>query len=329
MKKRLMFLALAAIGLASCNGGFQKMDGGILYKIIDDKSGPSIKEGDFIIFNYTIKTDADSILQSSYTRGVPQEMMMQKVQGKGNIMSVFSLLSEGDSVEIKQNIDTMSKGRPRPKDLKGKYIVYDVRVQKIIAKGNLSNEVFQGRITEYMKTISDAAKAKEAPAIKKYIADKGLKVTTTPSGLNYIITKQGTGPNAMPGDTAVVNYVGTFFSGKGFDTNIKEEATRLKLPINPMNPYKPIRFPLGAPGMIQGWTEAFQLFNKGTKATLIIPSSLAYGEQGNQIMGPYTPLVFDVELVDIVHPNPNAPKPQAPAMPQIQAQPQQAAPVKK
>src|ERR1700744_5330605 len=173
MKKRLMFLALAAIGFASCNGGFQKMDGGILYNIVDDKSGPSIKEGDFIIFNYTIKTDADSILQSSANRGVPQEMVMQKVQGKGNIMSVFSLLSEGDSVEIKQNIDTMTKGRPRPKDLKGKSIIYDVKIAKVLAKGNLTDQVFQGRIADYNKSISAAAKAKEPAAIKKYIADKG------------------------------------------------------------------------------------------------------------------------------------------------------------
>ena len=76
-----------------------------------------------------------------------------------------------------------------------------------------------------------------------------------------------------------------------------------------MNPYKPIRFTIGTQGMIAGWQEGLQLLNKGSKATLILPSSLAYGEQGYQQIQPFTPLIFDIELVDIIHPNPNAPKP--------------------
>lgn len=315
-----MFLALAAIGLAGCNGGFTKGDGGLLYKIVDDKSGPNIKEGDFISFNYIVKSDADSVMQSSFEKGLPQAMAMPKVP-KGNIMSVFSLLSEGDSVIIKQNIDTMSKGHPRPKELKGKYLVYVVKVEKVIAKGNLSDQAFQSNIQAYEKSLGDALKAKEPVAVKKYIDDNKLKVTTTASGLAYVITTPGAGPLPAAGDTVVVNYIGKFLNGKGFDTNIKSEAVKYKLPINPMNPYKPIRFPLGTPGMIAGWNEAFLLFNKGTKATMILPSKLAYGEQGNQIMGPYTPLLFDVELVDIIHPDPNAPKPAAPMLPGQAQQP--------
>jgi FKBP-type peptidyl-prolyl cis-trans isomerase len=82
-----------------------------------------------------------------------------------------------------------------------------------------------------------------------------------------------------------------------------------------MNPYQPIRIPVGEGKVIKGWDEGFQLFNKGTKAVLVVPSSLGYGDQGSQQMQPYTPLVFEVELVNIVHPNPNAPKP---VMPQMQ-----------
>lgn len=322
MKKKLMFLALAAMGLASCNGGFTKGEGGLLYKIVDDKSGPSIKEGDFMVFNYTVKNDADSVMQSTFDKGQPQPLAMPSLKGqpKGNIMSVFSLLSEGDSAIIKVNIDTMTKGHPRPKELKGKYIVYVIKMEKVIAKGNLSDQVFQGRIQAYQKSIADVAKTKEPAAIKKYIADNNLKVTTTPSGLSYVITTQGTGPVAAVGDTVAVNYTGTFVNGKGFDSNIKADVVRLKLPVNPMNPYKPIRFPIGVQGMIQGWNEAFLLFNKGTKAKMILPSSLAYGEQGNQAIGPYTPLVFEVELVDIIHPNPNAPKPVQLPPPTVQSQ---------
>ena len=59
-----------------------------------------------------------------------------------------------------------------------------------------------------------------------------------------------------------------------------------------MNPYKPIRFAIGARGMIKGFDVGFQLISKGTKATFILPSSLAYGQQGAGPIQPFTPACF-------------------------------------
>jgi len=306
-----MFLALATIGLASCNG-FKKGDGGMLYSIVTDKGNPRIMPGDFIALNVTLKTDADSLLGSTYESGRPYMNFMQKPQAKGDIYAAFEKLGEGDSAVIKLNIDSLSKGHPRPAGMKGKYQVYYVKVEKVIQKGNLSAEVFKGRYMAYVNQLGDAAKKQEPVKVKKYIADNNLKVTTTASGLDYVVTTPGSGPNPVNGDTVVVSYIGKFLNGKVFDTSIKTEAVKAKLQINPMNPYKPIHFALGTPGMIKGWNEGLLLLNKGTKATFILPSSLAYGEQGGGQIGPYTPLVFELELVDIIHPNPNAPKPAAP-----------------
>jgi FKBP-type peptidyl-prolyl cis-trans isomerase FkpA len=327
MKKGLIFLALAAMGLASCNGGFKKGEGGLLYNIVSDKSGPSIKEGDFLAFDYTQKNDADSVIISTFENGQPVPFVMRKPPFKGDAIAGLSLLSEGDSAIIKVNIDSVSKGQPRQPGVKGKYMVYIIKVEKVIAKGNLSDEVFQGRCKAYMTSLGDLIKKREPVKIEKYIADNNLKVTKTASGLNYVVSKEGSGAKPAPGDTVVVNYVGKFLSGKVFDTSIKSEAIKAKIPVNPMNPYKPIRFPIGVTGMIPGWNEGLQLLTKGSKATFVIPSSLAYGEQGNGMIQPFTPLAFDVELVDIIHPDPNAPKPKNMVPPQpVQAQPQ---PVKK
>ena len=71
-----MFLALATIGLASCNGGFKKGDNGMLYNIVTDKSGPNIKIGDFLIANLTIKNDADSLLFNTYDLGHPAQPLL-------------------------------------------------------------------------------------------------------------------------------------------------------------------------------------------------------------------------------------------------------------
>jgi FKBP-type peptidyl-prolyl cis-trans isomerase len=98
-----------------------------------------------------------------------------------------------------------------------------------------------------------------------------LKTTKTASGLQYVITKPGTGTNAKVGDSIHVNYVGSLTTGKVFDTNLPDVAKRENF--QPQRPYEALKFQLGVDGVIPGWTEAFQLFNKGTKATLVIPSS--------------------------------------------------------
>ena len=307
-----MFLALATIGLASCNGGFKKGDNGMLYNIHVDKGGAKIKEGDFITVNVTMKNDADSVMFSSYDQGRPVPMVVPKSQNRGDVMAGLQLLAEGDSATIKVFAD--SQKMAKPPGFKGKYMVYDIKVEKVIPKGTLTDAVFQGKVTDYLKAQAEAVKGLEDGKIKKYIADNSLKVTTTASGLNYVITKPGAGAVPATGDTVFVNYVGKQTNGKVFDTNIKEQATAAKLPINPMNPYKPIAFPVGQQRVIPGWDEGLLLLAPGAKATFVIPSKLAYADRGNGPIGPYTPLVFEVEMVKIVHPNPNAPKPAAPQL---------------
>ena len=328
MKKNLMFLAFAALGLASCNGGFKKGNGGLLYDIHVDKGGAKIKEGDFISLNLVAKTDGDSVLMSTYEAGHPIVTLLQKAQANGDIFAGVKLLAEGDSATIKTNIDSIYKKGTRRPPFKGKYIVYEVKIEKVIPKGTLSDTAFNGRITSYMKAQADVLRKAEPEKVKKYIADSKLAVTTTPSGLNYVITKQGTGDKPAVGDTAEVLYAAKYLNGKVFETNIKEVAQQNKT-YNPAMQYKAIRIPVGVKGVIPGWDEGLQLLNKGAKATFVIPSKLAYGEQGYQIIQPFTPLVFDVELVSIIHPDPNAKKP-VPAAPmtlqqlQEQAKQQQA-----
>lgn len=315
MKKNLIFFALVSLGLASCNGGFKQDEGGMLYDIVVDKSGPTIQSGDFVSADVVIKTDGDSVLQSTYETGKRIETPIPKPQSKGDIISGLLKLSEGDSAVIKINIDSMYKKQPKPPGIKGKYIVYDIKIEKIIAKGTLSDQVFQGRVADYLKSESDVLKKQEPALIKNYIAAHKLAVTTTADSLNYVITTPGTGPKPAVGDTAVVNYTGRFVSnGKVFDSSIKDTAIKAKLQGVNMRTFGPIHIPVGQQRVIKGWDEGLQLLNKGAKATLVIPSSLAYGEHGMQIIGPYSPIVFELELVDIIHPNPNAPKPVAPSM---------------
>jgi FKBP-type peptidyl-prolyl cis-trans isomerase FklB len=138
-----------------------------------------------------------------------------------------------------------------------------------------------------------------------FLADNKTKdgVVTLPSGLQYKILKEGTGPKPTAGDTVVCNYKGTLIDNTEFDSSYKRG--------------QPATFPVG--GVIKGWTEALQLMPVGSKWQLFIPSDLAYGARGGPGggIGPNAALVFEVELISIqpkaqvqTPANPNAtPKP--------------------
>ena len=322
MKKNLVFLTVAALAFAGCNGGFKKGDNGMLYKIYTDKPGTNIKAGDFISVNVIAKTDKDSLLVSSYDQGRPSNLLVQKPMYKGDLYTGLMMLSEGDSAALKIDADTLVKksGQPKPPGFKGKYFVYTLKIEKVIPRGNLDDKAFQAKVGEYFKAEGDKARAAEPVKIKQYIADNKLKTIQTPSGLNYVITQVGSGEKIAVGDTAVVDYTGKRLNGKVFDTSIKAVAEKAGPPLyDKMRPYQPAKFPVGQKAVIPGWDEGLLMLTKGEKATFIIPSSLGYGEQGYGPIAPFSTLVFDVELKNIIHPNPNAPKPVMPQMPVQQA----------
>lgn len=109
-------------------------------------------------------------------------------------------------------------------------------------------------------------------------------VVALPSGLQYKIEKEGTGPKPTAADTVVCNYRGTFIDGKEFDSSYKRG--------------KPATFPVGH--VIKGWTQALQMMPVGSKWELFIPPDLAYGMRGaGGVIGPDQTLVFEVELLSI------------------------------
>lgn len=300
MKKLVIVLGLAVTGLTACNN-FEKGEGDMLYNIHTDKAGATIQEGDFIAFKATEKTEGDSVLYSSYDYDRPSLMIKEKSVFKGDLFAALGLLSEGDSATFKINIDSMVQkmGRPMPSDTTKKYLVYTIKIDKVIPKGKLTDSLFRGKIDEYLKAEMDIAKSSEAKKVKAYVASKSLKPTVSASGLNYIISNPGSGAKANPGDTVMVNYTGMFLSGKVFDTSLADVAKKAGT-FNPQRPYEPLKLTAGMNSSIPGFEEGLLLLSKGAKATLIIPSNLAYGEQGNQGIPPFTPLIFELEMVNII-----------------------------
>ena len=126
--------------------------------------------------------------------------------------------------------------------------------------------------------------AKEAG--EKYLAENAKKegVTTTASGLQYKVLKEGNGRKPKATDSVKCHYEGFLIDGTLFDSSVQrgEPAT------------------FGLQQVIAGWTEGLQLMQEGAKYRFFIPYNLAYGEHGaGQSIPPYAALIFDVELIKV------------------------------
>ena len=132
-----------------------------------------------------------------------------------------------------------------------------------------------------MTGVAKAQKKTAQPFLEKAAAEKGAQRTA--SGLVYSELKAGTGDSPTPSDTVKVNYEGRLMDGTVFDSSRGQPAT----------------FPLH--GVIKCWTEGLQLMKVGSKAKLVCPADIAYGDAGSPpLIKPGAPLVFEVELLEIV-----------------------------
>lgn len=128
-------------------------------------------------------------------------------------------------------------------------------------------------------------KAKKAAA-----PTKEKKMITTPSGLQYTDTVEGSGTSPVKGKTCVMHYTGWLWDGKAkgakFDSSVDHG--------------KPFEFSIGVGQVIKGWDEGVLTMKVGGKRTLIIPSALGYGSRGaGGVIPPNATLCFEVELLGI------------------------------
>lgn len=287
-KNNLLLVASLGLLVASCgSSGPRKTPGGIDYTVDEKGKGEKLKEGDTVLMHFSTYLNDSLLMDSRKERaGTPITIVITKSKDKLDLMDGFVELSEGDSATFILPVDSLPQ------------------MPMFAKKGDKMRIAFRVD-TKYSKAKQNAKEEKE---IKEYIDKNKLTTTKSTSGVYIAVTKEGTGDQPKTGDIVSVNYTGKLLDGTVFDSN--QDTT-----LRPGMPLQPLTFPVGQGRVIPGWDEGIAQLKKGSQATLVIPSSLAYGVDGSPPMiQPNSVLVFTVELLDI-KPGEVAPPPPPPVAP--------------
>ena len=309
--KNLFLFLFAGVLLVSCNKAtYKKSKGGMPYQLFKGKDTQQVKAGDIIKLQFTQKIK-DSVYFTTigglaeYRKVNPEQVMPY------DISEIWTTLRVGDSLVTTQMMDTFIKRDPAripPQFKKGDKIMSYVKIIAVFTSDSAAQ-------ADYEKMTKDL-QAGEIKTIEKYLADKKITAQKTPSGAYVEIINPGTGNLIDSGNNISVNYTGTSWSGKKFDSNVDSAFGHVG----------PAPFVVGAVGQgasIKGFDEGMKFLRLGAKAKFYIPSMLGYGgNPSSPNIKPFENLIFDIEILDVQEGAPAPPtdiKGKRPQLPKVDA----------
>lgn len=272
-------LFLVALILISCND-FKTTKDGVKYKKHysgeDQDLKPSV--GDIMTLDVVFK-NKDSIVNQF----INTDIQLSKPISNGDLWNGFMTMSKGDSttfmITAKQFYNELT-GNSIPNGMDNNAeILVDVKMLNFYSEA------------DYLTKKTAEYEQKERELLSNYVASNNVTVSPSDSGMYFILLEKGNGRKAEAGKVIVANYTGTFLNGRKFDSSYDRN--------------EPFEFVLGEGQVIRAWEEAFSMMRVGDIATIIASSKVAYGAQGVQVapgkymIEPYTPLLFDVHLIDV------------------------------
>ncbi len=139
----------------------------------------------------------------------------------------------------------------------------------------------------------------EKVKLEQYLQEMGYTdIEPTASGLYQVVIEDGTGDTPVRSDYVNIEFVGKLIDGTVFETSDENIASQHNI-LRADKLYGPAKFKLEQLG-IQGLREGIMLMKEGGSSRLIIPSNLAFGSADLGIIPPYSTLIYDVELLDVI-----------------------------
>lgn len=270
------------------NISFQTTEEGIHYHLGPETDGPKAQAGQYVSVHYTGTLLDGKKFDSSVDRGQPITFQL----GQGRVIPGWDIGIQLFSVGQKGTIylppelayGEQGAGEDIPPNAA---LCFEIELVDILDEEQY--KAYEAEEERRQREAIEAFMQRQMEIDMKIIQDfkqkSGLLFRSTESGLHYLIEKEGTGPQAVPGKEVSVHYTGKLLNGQVFDSSVQRGT--------------PFSFPLGGQRVIQGWDEGVALFKEGGKGTLLVPSLLAYGPRA---MGPIPAnaiLLFDIEVVKV------------------------------
>lgn len=297
-------IGLLLVLCVACNNSERETPSGLKFKVVKEGTGVPTKVGDVLVFNFVFKDSKDSVWRNTYEMDFPPYLIMPDTAGikqEDGMTQMLRMITPGDSVVLEISIKEFFKDivrQPIPAEFDSTLVfTYQIKAEK-----TMSRDSFMTYQRDFMMKKEKEQIGKDSITIENYLATNKITAQKTASGLYYVINQPGKGENGKSGQVAKVDYAGYTMDGVYFDTSIKTVAMEKGLysaQREQYAPYAPYTFTIDAQQVIRGWDEALKVLNKGSKATIFVPSALAYGSRGNGRIKPNEVLIFDLEIVEI------------------------------
>jgi FKBP-type peptidyl-prolyl cis-trans isomerase FkpA len=284
---------IATLMITSCSKhpGFKKSESGIFYKYyVESKDTLKAREGSILTMNIKFRLrikEKDSVLFNSLDTPKPYEISLAKTEYKGDFYEAIGMLHKGDSASFIINAkDFFIKTAKYPQLPAG----IDSTTLMFIDAKLLNVETMEAR-QKAETAKAEKFKSEEPGKIQAYLSRN--KVTTAPSasGVYMISQNPGAGRGIQKTDYVKINLTVSSIDGKKIFSTLDKN--------------KPITFEYGQPFDTKGFDEAVGAMKKGSKATVVVPSSMGFGDKGKKdmsgqdIITPYSPVVYDIEVLDL------------------------------
>lgn len=305
MKNSNSLLAILAVVLglsvSSCQKTKVTEKDGIEYTYVEEGSQKP-ESGEYVLYHLEIKNGEDSVIYTTLNQPFPGYLQANDSVPTNNGMDeIFLNLKKGDSITFESKAETIFGPNFPPFLEEGEAVKVRLGAFEIMDEAGIQD--YFAKVME-KENAAKAERAKEliveeGKTIEEYAQENNIEVQKTENGLYYAIEEEGTGDSVSAGTTMYVNYAGYLLDGTLFDTSWEEIAKENEM-YDPQRPYEPLPVNVGMGQVIPGWDEGLLLLKKGSKAKFLIPSPLAYGENGaGAMIGPNSILVFDVEVTDV------------------------------
>ncbi len=281
---KVIYFILIIVSIISCNSDSYIVDNsGMKYKFfVKNENNNKPVKSDILVLLMRYTTEKDSVLfDTKEFNGQPFRMRFNgSSKNDGTIDDAFALMHEGDSAQFIVDAEKFyreTKNTNVPNFIKkGSKLKFNIKLVEIFS---------YDKYLEEKKASQVLTAQEEQKVLEMYLQNSNITAKPTNSGLYYIETKAGQGAKPKLGHKVVINYTGSFISGEIFDSTLKRS--------------EPFEFELGKNEVIQGLEEGISMMKEGGKATLIIPSNIAYGNKKYKMIPAFSTLIFEVELINI------------------------------